>query len=74
MSLNAVPRRFLDGTLRPTIPLPDGEGVWLECEITYPPSRKGAKVDVFFDMETVTSLLKDLRESAIQARKKVLDA
>ncbi len=68
--MNAVPRRWGGDGLR-VGPLGDG-GLWVECEVSHPASRKGQTVNLFLDREDVVDLLLKLRDSAIRARRRTM--
>lgn len=65
--MRAKPKVFLHSGEPKTIPTPDG-AVWVECEITDPPSRVGQSVDVYCDPELATKLLLSFREAGRRAR------
>ena len=67
MSTQVVPKEWLSGGLR-TQMMPAGEGMWVECEVAHPPSRKGNTVFLYLSADHVTKLIPELRSSAIAAR------
>lgn len=50
--------------------MPDGDGMWLQCEVTAPPSNVGRSVNVYIARDLVPKVMKELRHSAIQARRR----
>lgn len=65
--MNAVPIGD-NGRVR-TIWTGDG-GLWIECRVTYPKSYARRTVDVLIDREQAITLMKDLKDSLIDARSK----
>ena len=67
--MQVTPRMRTDwkGRPKPDI-IPSSEGVWVECEVTNPPSRKGKTVHVFFPPDTVTEMLLTFRNAARDMR------
>lgn len=69
MSIQAKLRTWFKGEPR-TIPSSDPRnGLWLHCEITHPPSRKGHNVFVHLTERDRDQLLLALRSESIRARR-----
>jgi len=51
-----------------TIPMPGGDGLFIQCTVTDPPSSAGRSIDLYVDRELVPKLMKELRANAIAAR------
>lgn len=66
--MRAKPKRHYGGDIA-AISIGDGQ-LWIECELTEPPSQKGRSVDVYFDPDDVTKLVVAARSAAIAARSK----
>lgn len=56
-----TPKRLYDDRVAA---LPSADGVWVQCEVTYPPSAVGRSVDVFVPDDLVTSMLLEFRDRA----------
>jgi len=69
--MNVVPKKRYDGEL---IVVPAVGHHVMECVVTSPPSSAGRTVYVVLSDEDVTAVLLSLRESAIQARSKSMEA
>lgn len=83
MSLQAVvkawPEGFdenfqpIDGPQPKVIGMPPGEGIWLECEATYPPSSEGKRVTVYIPQPLMVGVMHAVRSANIQARAKPME-
>lgn len=65
--MRAEPKRTLTGSVK-VVP-GTGPGMWIECEVTRPPSRRGQSVDLYLDDDAIAQLLPKLRHRAIEARR-----
>jgi hypothetical protein len=72
--VNIVPHRYTDDSPIISVPMPDGEGLWIECTVTDPPSTVGRTVNLYLSPTDVTELLPELRHSAIATRRKGVPA
>lgn len=69
--MNAVPRRwFAHDPATPRVHSgPDPGSLWLECEVSHPPSSRKKTVLVLFTPDDVDALLLEFRAAAIRRRK-----
>ena len=76
--MNVIPQRFLSGITEDFEAEHDGDietmpmgkdGLWVRCVVTHPPSAEGKRVSLYLSPRDVTDLLKELRTSAIEARR-----
>lgn len=65
--MNATPKRWLSSR-GPMISRSPDQGLWIECEVTSPPSAKGKSVDVYFPPDLVTPTLLAFRDAAREMR------
>lgn len=82
--MNATPRRYLSGITSDLDAEYRGElkliysreagTLGFECEIQHPPSSKGRTIYVWFSDEDLTDALKAMRDEAIRARSKPMEA
>jgi hypothetical protein len=68
--MRAKPKRFLHSGLIHTTWGAKRQGIWIECEITAPPSSAGKTITLHLDEDDYTALLLELRDLAARDRSK----
>jgi uncharacterized metal-binding protein YceD (DUF177 family) len=68
--VNAKPKVSFDGErLFVSLAADVRDGLWIECEVTHPPSRAGQKVQLHVDEATRELLFRELKSEMTRARR-----
>lgn len=68
--MNVTIKDWFDG--EPRVSSAGERGIWIECEVSSPPSREGQTVHLFISPEQVDKLLLEFRSNAIYRRRATL--